>query len=232
MVQKVPSWPDQFSYALGQAGWSEDAIEDAIIAVRTQCGYAGQGPRREFGDADSYARRLIRERSGPPKVKRNRVRDIAGLVGGIAGIVLASLATDAARAGTDLSIRTGGVVIAVALLGFGLLALVWSRQIMAQLSKGGPVPVLIVALVSLVVLGSAFAFTPTSVISVSWPIAALVAVGALCLSVLASWPHRPQPGRASTQVGGTDSAPPALQWLLVFLYPLAALLLVLITGIM
>lgn len=231
MVQKVPSWPDQFSYALGQAGWSEADIEDAIIAIRSQCAYARQGPRREFGDATSYARRLIQERSGPPKVKRNRVRDIVGLVAGIAGIVLASLATDAARAGTDLSIRTGGVVIAVALLSFGLLALIWSRQIMAQLSKGGPVPVLIVALVSLVVLGSAYSFTPTSVINVSWPIAALIAVGALALSVVASWPHRPQPAHAPTQVGGADSAPPALQWLLVFLYPLAALFLVLITSV-
>lgn len=228
----MPSWPDQFSFALGQAGWVEDDIEDAIIAVRTQCAYAGHGPRREFGDATSYARRLIQERSGPPKVQRNRVRDIAGLVAGITGIVLASLATDAARAGTDLSIRTGGVVIAVALLAFGLLALVWSRYIMAQLSKGGPVPVLIVALVSLVVLGSSLAFTPTSVIGVGWPLAGLVAVGALFVSVVASWPHRPRPDRPSTQVGGTDSAPPALQWLLVFLYPLAALLLVLITGIM
>lgn len=164
-------------------------------------------------------------------MKHNRARDIAGLIAGITGIVLASLATDAARADADLIVRTGGVVIAAALLGLGLLGMVWSRQIVAQLSKGGPVPVLIVALVSLVVLGSAYAFTPASIITVSWPAAAFGAVAALCLSVLASWPHRPQPHKATTQVGGTDSAPPAMQWLLVFLYPLAALLLVLFTGI-
>lgn len=231
MVQKVPSWPDQFAHGLREAGWPEDDIENAIIDVRTRCAHAGQGPRREFGDAASYARRLIRERSGPPRIKRNRPRDIIGVITGVVGIVLSALTATAAQADSDLSLRSGGVVIAILLLLLGLFGVVWSRQIMAVLTRGGPIPVLIVALVSLGILVLGYLFTPTSVITVSWPVAALVALAALGVSVLASWPHRPQASEP-TQIGGTDSAPVALQWLMVFLYPLAALVLVAFNSIL
>ncbi|MGC1206751.1 MAG: hypothetical protein WA880_02215 [Ornithinimicrobium sp.] len=222
----MPSWPDQFAHGLREAGWSEDDIEDAIIEVRTRCAYAGQGPRREFGDAASYARRLVRERSGQPRVKRNQPRDIIGVIAGVVGIVLSALTATAAQADTDLSLRSGGVVIAILLLVLALCGVIWSTKIMAVLTRGGPIPVLIVALVSLSILVLGYMFTPTSVISLSWPVAAAVALAALGVSVLASWPHRPTAATEPTQIGGTDSAPVALQWLMVFLYPLAALLLV------
>lgn len=231
MSQKVPSWPDQFAYALGEAGWSEDEIEDAIIEVRATCAHAGHGPRREFGDATSYARRLIRERSGPPRVRRNRPRDIIGVISGIIGIVLSVLTASAAQSDSDLALRSGGVVIAAIVIGLALLGVVWSRQMVSALTRGGPIPVLIVALVSLGVLVAGYLLTPTSIITLSWPLAAVIALGALALSVLASWPHRPRPSSEPTQVGGTDSAPPWMQWLLVFLYPLAAVLLVLVNGV-
>lgn len=227
----MPSWPDQFAYALREAAWSEDEIEDAIIEVRATCAHAGHGPRREFGDATSYARRLIQERSGPPRVRRNRPRDIIGVISGIIGIVASALTASAAQDGSDLALRSGGLVIAAILIAFALLAVLWSRQMMTALSRGGPIPVLIVALVSLGVLVAGYLLTPASVITVSWPLAALVALGALALSVLASWPHRPRACDEPTQVGGADSAPPWLQWLVVFLYPLAALLLVLVNGV-
>ncbi len=113
----------------------------------------------------------------------------------------------------------------------GLCSAIWSKHIIAVLTRGGPIPVLIVALGSLSTVALGYLFTPTSIISVNWPLAALIALAALSVSVLASWPHRPKSSTEPTQMGGADSAPAALQWLMVFLYPLAALLLVLVRGV-
>ncbi|MGB3828932.1 MAG: hypothetical protein WA962_09165 [Ornithinimicrobium sp.] len=231
MVQQGPSWPDQFADALGEAGWTDAEIEEATTEVRTRCAHAGQGPRREFGDAASYARRLIRERSGPPPVKRSRPRDILGVIAGVVGIVLSALTADAAHADTELALRSGGVVIAAVAIGLGVLGAVWSTQVMSTLTRGGPIPVLIVALGSLAVVMLGYLATPTFIITVTWPVAALAALAALGASVVASWPHRPRRQTRSSQIGGTDSAPAALQWLMVFLYPLAALVLVAFNGI-
>ncbi len=143
---------------------------------------------------------------------------------------MAALASPALRAGADLSLRSGGVIAAAVVVVLGVVVLVWSRRFIGILTRSGPIPVLVVALGSIAIVTVAYILSPPAVLTLSGPLAMASAAVLLAASVFAAWPHRPTSG-PDAQATSAGAPPAALQWLMVFLYPLAALVLVAVNGL-
>lgn len=204
--------------------WSDTEIERVIEAARAQCAASGKGPRHEFGDGESYGRRLALERAGGVSEPRRGRRDILGTLAGLIGIFATALAANGFTDASGMQVNLGTALAALAILALVTVALVFSKPMMVWLTKGGSVPVLLVGLGSVVLLTVVYLVSPERTLTVSWPAAAIVAVVTLTVSVMAAWQHAPglEPNSEPSPT------PVVVQWLLVFANPIAALALVVV----
>lgn len=132
-----------------------------------------------------------------------------------------ALAASGAGDSAGVAVNLGTALAALALFAFVAAALLLGKPLMAWLTRGGSVPVLLVGLGSLVLLTVVYLVSPDRTVTIAWPAAGAVAVVALTVSVVAAWQHTP----GADTPADVNPTPAPVQWLLVFAYPIAALVL-------